>query len=67
MYFVTAFAETQERLEQAPLSVSRVKAAFSLAATQAAMTARLLRLEGNALGLYQQMLGAVLFTNQPHQ
>ena len=67
VYFVTAFAETQERLEQAPLSVSRVKAAFSLAATQAAMTARLLRLEGNALGLYQQVLGAVVFTNQPHQ
>ena len=67
VYFVTAFAETKEQLDTMPVSLSRAKAAFSLAATQAAMTARLLRMEGSTLGLYQQMLGALIFTGQPHQ
>lgn len=66
-YFVTAFAETKEQLEEMSFSVSRVKSAFSLAATQALMTARMLRMDGNALGLYQQVSGALLFTGQPHQ
>ncbi|MBR3106762.1 MAG: hypothetical protein IKH30_06190 [Clostridia bacterium] len=67
VYFVTAFAENMRQLYRLPLSVSRVKAAFSLAATQAAMTARALRMEGPMQGMYQQILGAVFFTNQPHQ
>ena len=67
VYFVTAFGETKEQLDQMPVSVSRAKGAFSLASTQAAMTARLLRMEGSALGLYQQILGTLIFTGQPHQ
>ena len=67
VYFVTAFADTKEKLEETAFSVSRAKAAFSLAAAQSLMTARMLRLDGSALSLYQQMLGALLFTGQPHQ
>ena len=67
VYFVTAFSETKEKLEETLYTAGRAKAAFSMAATQSLMTARLLRMDGNALGLYQQMLGALLFTNQPHQ
>ena len=66
-FFVTAFGENRQQLESLSLSYGRVKAAFSLAATQAAMTARTLGMEGPMLGLYQQILGAVFFTNQPHQ
>ena len=66
-YFVTAFAETKEKLEETVFSLPRAKAAFSLSATQSLMTARMLRLDGGALGLYQQILGALLFTGQPHQ
>lgn len=67
VYFVTAFAETKEQLLENAVSANRARTAFSLAAAQAAMTARALRMDGGSLGLYQQMLGALIFTNQPHQ
>ncbi|MBR0407340.1 MAG: DUF3131 domain-containing protein [Clostridia bacterium] len=67
VYFVTAFAETKEELERMSVSASRVQAAFSLAATQAAMTARMLRMDGNAMELCRQMVGSLLFNGQPHQ
>ena len=67
VYFVTAFSDAKEKPEEAACSVSRAKAAFSLAAAQNLMTARMLRLDAPAQALYQQMLGALLFTGQPHQ
>ena len=67
VFFVTLFGNSQEELSAHFPTVSRARTAFSLAATQAAVTARLLRLESASMSLYQQMLGALAFWDQPHQ
>ena len=67
VWFVTLFPETVSVLPSLPLAPARLNRAFSLAAAQAQFTARRLRLDGPGLALCQQILGAALFWDQPHQ
>ena len=67
VYFLTLALPEGEEPEEALFTPARARTAFSLAAVQARMTLRALKIDGRALGLYQQMLGAALFSGQPHQ
>ena len=65
--FYTVTADTEAELAGLTYSLSRAAEAFSLAALQSRMTARRLKLEGWRMPLYQQILGNVLFDDQPGQ
>lgn len=67
VYFYTMPGESEEKINAVLPAPSRIQAAFSLAATHAAMTARFLRLDTAAIPLYQHLLGALAFYDQPHQ
>ncbi|MBQ9263664.1 MAG: hypothetical protein IJ189_05570 [Clostridia bacterium] len=68
VYFVTMCRENEEELaDEHLLRLSLWQDAFSLAYTQDQMALRALRMGEDALHLYQQVLGAVAFTGQPHQ
>ena len=50
-----------------PLSPEKARAALSLAATQAQMTLRVLRMDGRLYHAALQLLGAIAFADLPHQ
>ncbi len=66
VFFLTAVGgekTLRTRLEEG----EKPQSAFSLAAARAKMTMHALGMDGRMLALYQQMLGALLFSGQPHQ
>ena len=65
--FYTVTADTEKELNRLSYTLSRAAEAFSLAALQSRVTARRLRLEGWAMPLYRQILGALAFDDQPGQ
>ncbi len=67
VYFLTLTGESEEALSKAPLTASRAQAAFSLAAAQEKTVFRFLGMRSDTPALYRQMLGALLFYDQPHQ
>ncbi len=67
VYFYILPGESEEQLNAALPSLSRLQASFSLAAAQSAMTARFLRLDTAGIPLYQHILGALAYDDQPHQ
>ena len=65
--FLTAARNTEEELNDLPMTKRRLREAFSLAAVQNRMTLRFLRVDANWMPLYRQILGALMFYDQPHQ
>ncbi len=65
VYFLTL--PSGEAPEESLFTPARAREAFSLAAVQSRMVLRECGIDSRALSLYQQMLGAALFTGQPHQ
>lgn len=63
--FYTVTADTEEALSKKTYTLSRAAEAFSLAALQSRMTARRLRLDGWMMPLYRQILGMLIFDDQP--
>lgn len=66
VYFFTAVCAKEEGFSALSFTPDFARSAFSLAATQARMTLRFLRLDARMLSLYQQMLGCLCFSGQPH-
>ena len=67
LYFLTLTADSEEALAVHPLTASRAQAAFSLAAIQEKSVFRSLGMRPEMPSLYREMLGALLFFDQPHQ
>ena len=67
LYFITCVGASEQELTALRLTPEGMETVFSLARTHARMTLRSLRMDGRTLFLYQRMLGALLFTGQPHQ
>ena len=67
LYFLTLIADSEEALSSIPLTASRAQAAFSLAAAQEKSVFRALGMKPEMPALYREMLGALLFYDQPHQ
>lgn len=67
LYFFIAVGKTEEALAALSFTPAFARSAFSLSATQARMALRFLHMDGRMLALYQQLLGAVSFSGQPHQ
>ena len=65
--FFTLTGRTEKELNASALTLARGREMLSLSRLQGKMTLRRLRLPAQALPLYQQMLGCLLFSNQPHQ
>ena len=67
VYFVTLFAFSPEALEEQKPSAARARAAFSLASARESVIGRRLHMTVQEMGMYQQILGAMLFEDQPHR
>ena len=67
IFFLTAVAEKPADFRYLPVEKEKLQGIFPLAATQARMTMRYLRMDGRMLFLYQRLLGALIFSGQPHQ
>ncbi len=65
--FITLCREDEKELTDSLLRPSSWRDAFALAYTQDQMNLRSLGMDGGMLHKYQQILGAVAFTGQPHQ
>ena len=67
VYFITLCRETEAELTEEWTRPGAWQQALPLAYTQDQMTLRALHIQENALHLYQQALGAIVFSGQPHQ
>lgn len=67
LYFAVCIAENEEALERLRLTEEGLRNVFSLADTHARMALRRLHMDGRMLHMYQQALGATVWTGQPHQ
>ena len=67
LLFLTAVGKTEGELRARIFPADQARSAFALSATQARMTLRFLRMDGRMLAMYQLMLGALVFSGQPHQ
>jgi len=67
VYFLTLTSPAGQEPDESLFAPLRARTAFSLAAVQCRMALRHLGMDSRALFLCQQMLGAALFTGQPHQ